>query len=348
MKILWIFLVIFVASSQAQITCRYAINPMNGRYTCFITIDNANGLDNFQSIEGQHLPDSTDSSVTDIRADGGNTPIFPQIVCRKFSALLYIVISINIGVQRLTEFSFVNCFNLEWIQFENNLITEVHSATLRDNVKIRAFWLDNTRITTLPENIFSNARFLEQIQIKNTPTLNDLPVNIFKDLNNVSILYLQNNRLRVWRPEWTRYMSKLFRLFIDKNYHITEVPRNAINSRELNLLYLDTNLIRSIDYFSFNELPSIFRIDMSSQPVDAIDFNILDKAKSMFSFMVVNGNCASGSFFISQYREETMRDLEPCFEAFDRKVMGEFYHFLRSLEILALKPPRFLAIACRL
>jgi hypothetical protein len=179
---------------------------------------------------------------------------------------------------------------------------------------LKTFYLINSRITTLPENLFSNARYLELISIANTPTLRDLPVNIFRELNNVNGLYMHNNRLNLWRPEWTQNLRNLQNLYSDRNYHIAEIPRNAINSAVLRLLLINTNLIRTFDYLSFNDVDSLWRIEMGDQPVDAVDFNFIDRAKAMQGVLLPRGNCASMmNYDINSDRENFLRMMEPCF-----------------------------------
>lgn len=318
---LLIFTLFTIGVSTAQLSCRYAIN--NNRYTCFLTMENSGGFDNFSSISGEHLSGYSDWSVLDIRADSGNSPIFPQIICRQFTEIIYIVIIRNIGLQRLTEHSFAHCLHLKWLELRNNFVTEVTPETLKNNVGISKFYLINTRVTTLPEDLFSNTRFLDFIDISNNPTLNDLPANIFKDLNRITWLYLNHNRLNIWRPEWTQKSSNLITLSIYQNYHIPEIPRNVINSKDLINLWIGVNYYRSIDYFSFNDIGSVTQIHINDQPLDAIDFNFIDQAKSLQRLYMTNANCLSHDFRdFHVNRTEYLRLLEPCFVAFDKRILG--------------------------
>lgn len=327
-KVFCFFIFFAIGLSSAQISCRYAVDGW--RYTCFLTIQNSGGLDNFSTISGTHLSGYTNNHVNYIQADEGNTPIFPQIICRQFPNTIRIDIVINIGLYQLTELSFANCFNLDLVRFDNNYITEIAPATFRNNVKLYWFDLRKSRITTLPEDLFSNARYLEYIEIGNAPTLSDLPANIFKDLNRLKWLRLYSNRLTIWRPEWIQNLANIEHVHIYRNYHIPEVPRNAINTKNLVSLYIDVNYLRVLDYFSFNDVSSAVHIHIGGQPIDAIDFNFIDGAKSVRQILLENANCYNGNIYnIELNRTEYYKLLEPCFLAFDKRVLGKLNFYLK-------------------
>lgn len=322
MKFFYILLALNIKFSLGEISCRYAIN--NDRYTCYLTIENSQGLDNFSSISGSHLEGYSDSQVVEVRIDSANSTIFPQIICQQFSNIAFVIIDKDINLQHITELSFASCHNLFWLEFRRNSITEVRPETLKNNVKLHRFMLIDSRITTLPENLFSTTRYLNYISISVTPTLTDLPANIFMNLNEITWFYLNDNRLELWRPEWTQGFTKLIFMGIYRNFHIKEVPRNAINSDNFLYLSIETNSIDTLDYFSFNNVSLVEELYLHDQPINAIDFNIIDGAKGLREVILIDANCVSWNFWdFGTNREENLEMLEPCFEAFDRRVLSK-------------------------
>lgn len=323
-KFLLIIFLLNLGLASTQLSCRYVIDE-DGYYICYLTLENSDGLDNFSSISGYHIDGRTDSDVISVHFEVGNSPIIPQIICQQFPEIVYIIIrEDNFGLQRLTELSFASCVNLFWVEIRNNYITEVTPGTLINNVDLYGFVLIGSRITTLPEDLFANTPNIEYLDVSLAPTLTDLPVNIFKDLENLQTLYLDNNRLNIWRPEWTQNLPKLVMLGLNQNYLIPEIPRNAVNSKDLLFLWIDTNLIRSIDYFMFNNISVADDIHLHDQPIDAIDFNFIDGLKAVQHFNLENLNCVNENFFeFTANREEFIELIEPCFVAFDKKILCE-------------------------
>ena len=66
------------------LSCNYKIDSFYG-YTCELTIQNPNGLNNFLIIVGKHLDGKTNDDVRNvISIYGSNTTNVPSIICKLF------------------------------------------------------------------------------------------------------------------------------------------------------------------------------------------------------------------------------------------------------------------------
>lgn len=320
-KYLAIFLLSIVTIASCQsISCVYTVH--NGDYNCNLSIDNPNGFDGFSEISGTHLIGRTNADVRSVRLVSGTTTIIPRVLCDLFSSLAFIDAVWMLGLQSLTENAFNNCLGLiAFFVFSNPQITQIHPDFLRTNVNLNAVELHQLRVTSLPEELFS-ATNMTWIEITLNPSLTDLPVNLFRTTPFMRELDLSDNGLTIWRPEWTQSMTQLSIFSINGN-SLATIPRNALNTNSLSEIFIAKNQLQVLDYFMFNDISNARRFWMNDNPIEAIDFNLLDRATNLALLDCENLQCINryfGNFYGN--REANMMELEPCFAAFDKRRLG--------------------------
>lgn len=316
-KLLLIFLlsIVTIASSQS-LSCNFI--STNGIYTCYLTIDNPNGDEGFSGITGLHMDGRTNNDVRQVRF-AGISPIIPRIICDSFQFVTALLITEHVGIQRLTENALSSCLRLSQFLIWYNPVTEIHPNFFRNNINLSIVELTHFQVTTIPEELFSTITRLFWITISDTESLSDLPVNLFKNARFLGVLFLFHNQLNIWRPEWTQSMT-LLELFSIENNSISVIPRNVLNPRQLWEITVSGNQLQVVDAFMFNNVSSIRLFQINDNPIEAIDFNLIDMAGHLQTMNALRCICVDVSIVnFHLNREFNMGRLEPCFAAFDRQ-----------------------------
>lgn len=119
-------LIVAVVAQQQPISCRYFLFEFVSEtlYTCELTINNPNGLNNFTAIGGAHLPGYTNSNVELIYRVGGVTTNIPNVLCATFPNLLRMELY-ELGLTTITDISFNGCSRVNEINLTGNRITSI-------------------------------------------------------------------------------------------------------------------------------------------------------------------------------------------------------------------------------
>lgn len=315
----------FALSSSQSVSCNFGI--FGPRYFCDATIENSVGFDGFHFIFGSHRAGYTDNDVQEIRFIIGTSPILPRIYCDTFRNVEIFTTNTNRGVQRLTVGALENCRQLQIFEMRNNPIIEIQSTFFLSNVNLNRVNLENLQVATLHSQLFRTVTRLTHLEIANSQSIVDLPANIFQDLTSLTTLGVHNSRLGIWRPEWIQSLQFLNRLWFHGN-QIAEIPRNAVNQQSLRDIWIQSNQFRVLDFFMFNDIRLVTSIQVSDSPVEAIDFNLIDRATSMTRLASERCSCVNQDFTnFNLNRASFMAQLEPCFAAFDRRILSKNFTF---------------------
>lgn len=187
-----------VIAQQSSLSCNYALYA--GIYSCDLTINNPNGLNNFTEIGGIHLEGHTDDDVTTVYRVSGVSTNVPSIICEQFTNLDSIELYFT-GLIAIGDSDFAGCPRVTGLGLSANLISEISTnafATLTELVYIN---LDTNSLTTLPENVFSNQRNLRNLDLSSNP-FQDIPTGLFRPLENLQYLYLINVNIITINSQW--------------------------------------------------------------------------------------------------------------------------------------------------
>jgi len=305
-----IFAVNFHACYCQVLSCVYRIDGYG--YTCFLTIQNPNGLNNFTRINGTHLTGKSNNDVRHIYDGyGSNTTNIPSIICETFQFATTIVLQ-SIGIQIVDEYSFKNCKNALFLSLVSNKITKVDEKSFSENLELQGLYLYNNELTTLPENVFTNQQKLDILRI-DLNKITDLPENIFHSLTNLTRLDMDNNQIKNLGSEWFKNLHKLNILYLYSN-QIEELPKNVFRSlKELNAIRLYNNKFKVVHSDSFGISPNLTEVYFGNNQINAIDERFIDNTG--VEWLQMYGNlCANTDIFDSSESRESMRNkLQTCF-----------------------------------
>jgi hypothetical protein len=128
---------------------------MHADYTCKMTIENRQGFDNFEDIEGEHEGDFTDDDVWTVsRTEDSNTTVFPSIICMKFKNLQQIDFTSDI-IEVIDENALTNCEQLEYLRLNGNKITQVPEFLLGNNANLIFVSFSQEGLKTVPTRTFA-------------------------------------------------------------------------------------------------------------------------------------------------------------------------------------------------
>jgi Leucine-rich repeat (LRR) protein len=291
-----------------------------------MAIDNSNGLDDTNVIiNGLHVSGKSDSNVQGVGITIGNTPIIPRVVCERFPEIIHFVVDFSIGLKTLDQNSFAKCSKLNYVNVFQNQITSIDYRTFSNNLLVKKICLSHFTVSTLPVDLFSNNTMLEHVEISEMNNLVDLPADIFKNSVNLVVFRIIKTKINVWRPEWTKNLPKVSQISIYLNPNVQEVPLNAINSPNLNFVYIDQNNMKYINSHSVGNVTSLQSLHIMNQPVEGIDFELIDKAKSLTTLMAENVTCINQNFYnFDKNRDAYMKILKPCFDGYDKRSLSKF------------------------
>ncbi|CAG9798471.1 unnamed protein product [Chironomus riparius] len=301
-----------------QLSCAY--NMHFNTYACNLTIHNPDGLNNFDNIEGEHLPGYTDNDVTYmLSVFGSNTLNIPSIICEKFRRLRSIDFH-RINIQRLDDYSFKDCPDLSILYLLHNNISIINEAVFSSNSWLRVLFLSGNTLTTLPENIFQHTTIEYLYLTKNM--IVDLPINIFRPLTNLTNLLLADNQIENLRIEWFENNKDLQYLYFDNN-KIQHLPENMFSPIvKLYQLTLGFNYLKTIQFNSFGSLQNLWIIDLNNNQIDAIDESILDNT-TVKQLNMIGNLCADKNIFDNSISSDVLRtELRTCFDNFNNMASG--------------------------
>ncbi|XP_070492489.1 leucine-rich repeat-containing protein 15-like [Chironomus tepperi] len=243
----------FIGSCVSQrVRCDYDLMTLNDRqhYTCFMSIDNPNGWNNFTQVEGFHYPGMNNVFVTAIirNTTGSSTINIPDVICQQFPHVTYIDYS-YLELQGIGENVFRGCRNLDWLRLYNNRIPQLPENVFFYNRHLRYIDLEGNALTTLPENTFVNQLALETLDLSNNP-LTNFPNGVFRNLFNLRDLHFRGANFTAINTIWFQNLFNLLDLDFSFNQNLQSVPADAF----YNLVSLETLYLARTSISTFNQL----------------------------------------------------------------------------------------------
>ncbi|XP_070492487.1 leucine-rich repeat-containing protein 15-like [Chironomus tepperi] len=269
----------FIGSTVSQrVSCDYELRTVNGRqsYTCYMTIDNPNGWNNFTQVEGFHYPGMNNVFVTAIVRNTltSSTPNVPEIICQQFPHVTYIDMSF-LQLQEVGENTFRGCRNLDWLRLYYNRIPSLPENLFIHNRHLTYIDLDSNLFTTFPENLFANQLALQALDLNNNP-LTNLPTGIFRNLWSLQTLFLRAGSLPTINPGWFANLINLNYLDLSYNVFNQTIPSNAFaNLLQLETFYLVRTGLTTFDQEWFRNMPHLLFLYMYSNRLTSVPANFL-------------------------------------------------------------------------
>lgn len=177
----------------ATINCDYYVSELQG-YSCRLTIDNPDGLNNYAGISGTHVAGFSDVDVLYVyNTVGSISRNVPMIICKQFTRLRRVYLQ-SAGIQRIDDSSFRNCANLEYLSFFNNSLSVLEQNSFVGNQNLERLLFVKTDIEELPANIFSPLVRMDTLWILES-SLKILHSESFGDLPNLKIAHFNFNQI---------------------------------------------------------------------------------------------------------------------------------------------------------
>lgn len=322
-----VFLLLLSSTVRSQqISCNY-IQREGFPYTCQLSIENPNGLDNFQSIPGEHLPGRSDADVELVDSFSQNTLNIPQIICQQFPNTLDLYMAVNY-IEIIQESSFAACTRLRSATLVYNNIEVVPPNTFRNNPNLEFIYLSWNHLRELTPQSFtgSSALFID-LEFNN---LGAMPGGLFRGSwfagvgSTLQSLGIMANNLRGIEVDAFRGLERLAWLDMTANplQFVTDSSFNGlVGIRDLYLIACDLSNLR----------PAWFR-DMRILEELHIEFNEIENLPNgIFENLEALTNLYIG------YNNLTQLSLAPFGEAaFNIEVLS-----LTQNEINAIEPLLF-------
>jgi len=324
-KLVILIILVNLRSSFGQfLSCNYRNNNTNHGYTCDLTIQNPNGLNNFTSIGGTHMSGRTNNDVQSIiRVFGSNTTNVPSIICDKFQSVTLIILHVS-GIQTIDEKSFKKCKKLLYLNLEVNSIIKIDEKAFVENLELLTLDFYINQLSELSEDVFINQQKLTRLSLS-ANKLSDLPKNIFNSLQSLTILILEFNQFKNIRIEWFLPLGNLKSLWLDYN-QIEELPRNIfIPLKNLNMINLNENKFKVIQSDPFRGVANLKEIRIENNKIEAIDESFIDNT-GVQRLQIGNNLCVSRNIFDNSTSRMSMRlALQTCFENFEDLLPGKIF-----------------------
>ena len=299
------------------INCAYSDSY---NYRCELTINNTQGLNDFENISGSHIENNTDDDVEYVSCHYNIISLnVPSVICEKFKNI-YEMQFYYIEIERIDSYSFKSCENLLNLYLQYNQISTIDEQAFANNRKLQYLVLSENRISALPANLFLSQQNLRILNLISNQ-LFDLPGNVFKPLTSLTHLYLSENSLTNINPEWFETLSSLVNLDLSNSNLTEELPRNLFGSlKNLNYIGLSSSNIRVIHADTFGESLSIQNIDLAYNRIYAIDEKFIDNTGP--TYLEMYGNvCADVSISDSSISRKQMKEaLKDCFAFYNRLI----------------------------
>lgn len=284
-------LTVTLAQQQPFLNCSYFLD--GGTYACELTINNADGLNNFTEIGGIHLDGYTnaDTELLYRSGDSASTNV-PSIICGTFPNLIRMQLYF-IGLTEIDDTAFAGCSRLNELGLSSNRIRSVSASALVDLVRLTYINLNDNSLATLPENVFAMQQNLSTLDMSLNPFEN-IPVSLFRPLENLQILFLSYANLDAINNQWFTTNLRLNSLTMASNrisvsadsfvgleglrtldlaYNtIDDIPSQAFAPlQNLQHLYLTGNNFTELQADSFPDLRSLETLDIRENPIAVVN-----------------------------------------------------------------------------
>lgn len=304
-----------IDAQKDDLFCRYS--SLGTVYICELTIQNPNGRDDFNEIEGEHEFDHDNSDVlVTTRVGGSVSSNVPSIICSDFPNLATLSLW-DIGIERVSENAFKNCKLISTVNLEKNRITELDENVFRENLKLEYLFLGFNQLTTLPGNIFINQHVLMTLWIDNN-RITHLPENVFRSLRKLTSLNINENQLSTLTPNIFNSLKNLESLSLSSN-NIKELPKNIFNSlRKLTGLWIENNDIKTISSKSFSVHRDLKFVGLSNNQINGIDRVFINNVEVVRLNMI--GNICANKVIVddSPSKKILKAELKICFKNFHK------------------------------
>lgn len=255
-----------------SIRCDYFGGNDGEEYFCMLELHNPDGNE-FERIEGDHLPGLTDNDVVFANAFYQNSRIIPSVICQQFPNLVSMVVSSSQIEVILTEaFSF--CFNLEQLFINQNRIQTVWPFAFANSPRLRILDLANNEISFIHQSSFRNTSIeLLELAFNHLTTYNQVWCDDISET--ITYLDLSFNRIATLPDSTFTDLLRLETLNLVSNPDIENIPGNAFTGlTQLTTLGLSRTNIRELIPSWFTDLGNLNTLYLQNNHIQVLPQSI--------------------------------------------------------------------------
>lgn len=245
-------LTVAVAQQPVGLSCNYFFSA--DTYRCELTINNPEGLDNFNEIGGIHLEGFSNADVTYVYRVAGFSPNIPSIICNTFPNVGRFMFY-NTGLREITDSSFAGCSRIIELDLVLNQISSITPNALTTLPDLGFLYLEANNLQTIPEQLFANQQDLVLLDLNYNP-LNSIPAGLFRPLVDLQTLFLGYANLDTVNNQWFTENPRLNYLYLAGN-RIQLAADSFAGLGQLTYLNLARNGLNDIPAGTFAPLPSL-------------------------------------------------------------------------------------------
>uniref|UniRef100_A0A672V8Q3 LRRCT domain-containing protein n=1 Tax=Strigops habroptila TaxID=2489341 RepID=A0A672V8Q3_STRHB len=203
-----------------------------------------------KDLESLNLP----CNMTEIHITGTNVTYLQDVFSRMVE-LQHLILSSN-NISLISPAAFKGLRKLKALKLLENKL-----KSIKENLHLGSLWLYHTKLSTIPDFVFSNLTNLELLVLSFNPDLSVLPKNVFSGLNELRGLSLHTNNISSLPEGIFLSLQKLQNISLfDKRLEV--LPRNLFhNLKHLQKVYLNSTKLQSLpgDFFTASsELQEVF------------------------------------------------------------------------------------------
>lgn len=271
----------------------------------------------FRFINEEHLPGFNDGDVDHIRPNSFH-PIFIHILSKEFVQHFGDLRSLEMSrtsLRRINADAFERCEWLEVFLGNGNLDLTVLPAGLFDNChNLQTLFLQYTGLKVLNAETFQSLVNLDYLTLQWT-RFEEIASGAFRNLTKLRHLALDGTLIdvQVLKPEWLLDLVSLEDLNLSSNF-LPYIPAGIFdNLQNLRRLRLAGNSFNRLD--TFGRLPSVTRIDMRSNRLNAIEPDFFTSLPVLHEFdSNINNDCINFRVLnVSQINFEGQTVFDQCF-----------------------------------
>lgn len=261
-------------AAETRIACRYD-RLITGRiYWCDLTVVNPSGRDDFERVEGNHLPGSNDDQVMYISSENQNTRVFPSVICNQFPSLQILDI-INNNITELSDHTFGRCRFLREIILMGGNIRRIPDRAFTGSPNLLQLYLDNNGIRTISGTAFAGTQ-IQLLDLSMNEIHEFIPATYAAIGASLRILRLTDNRLESLPENAFATLNHLEDLELNHNHFFT-LPLHIFNPLiNLRILQVANCGIERIQPGLFSGLRSLVDLELALNDFDLLPENIFD------------------------------------------------------------------------
>jgi Leucine-rich repeat (LRR) protein len=212
---------------------------------------------------------------------------FSEILCLNTITSLITDLSklkiLDLSGNKLTQISselFFGITNLETIILSNNQLNSIDSKTFCGANNLRVLHLGHNSLS-INSDCFLYLKNLKELYLNSSLKQGALKLGLFKHLNCLEILNLEENSLVSLESHTFTSLNKLKELYLNNNC-LSKLDSNVfIHLKSLTKLNLSANGLKKIDKACFNGLYDLKILDLSRNSITAVDTAVFDSLNNL-------------------------------------------------------------------